>query len=1300
DWMQTNLRKSGGVYDRLVRCFYVSATPLDRKLLWTMYTNNRDGIRTAYLRCIHEITGLLPSPVAHSTPKPIKPKDERCGYCLGHAEGGWVQCGHCPTWYHDFCVRVDLAHVANTEWLCPKCSDVSVVSLPSRVLHSVSVRRMEVDEISAIVERDLSGKMYKTPTVLTSLIPVEAIQVDPAQVPSPPGSDVENVEMESDKDDCVSSSSLDDFQVHSMTRVNTSKATSRCVNAGMKTTARPRALPEDYSQEDNSLPVTLPHSFELLVAYTDWMQVVETNHGVVRTIPGWTDLVYDYFEKTNPYCVLVFCRIVAYASLISFRRLISARGQFFHHKDDMFKRKLQNFKRRKVALMVTHRKAGDVAAELHADTKMDAVYAGNLTTRPSKNVIRVVRTQELARGDYHEDPIMDIILQKREETRSGTPFIRMLMADPFQVVYYSEHQIVLLKLLLDRRGPLIGHIDATGSIVREISDLEGSTKTFMYAITVAHPHTNCAPIALCEFLSNSHGATDIQMCLQWFNNKALGQFQRRHSHVFRRIETDFSFALISAVLDTFSHPKMTLKTYLNHCFQELCGASAPCPVNFHVCRSHMMRTLMEQVKKRYTNYYRVKPELKHLLQSYLTSKSLADVAFYIGKVFLLICTPTKSSTLYDCVDAVHDQPKFSELEKFDMQSVSITDEWQRAKKYASLYASTGFGISFKRIHADTVAEIVADNNPNNDFLNASFCNYLLKDVLPFTPLVTHCMAQTRKDDYEDDQQWPAEFWNRVIKFEHLKNVGKQKAGRYIRKSKQVLKGLCNDFEASLREKDAAEKRILKFHQVVTPKRATIAPNRKLSIHPSRTRCGSTMNRGTDASKSFRFPDIDEMKECWSKKGVPVARRTNTYTVFDRLKFVLWAHHATDNVGTTFTNTCPLDNGLMIINFLLECYTDIREFFHRRDGPGQHVRANILRVIDYVREDKFNTAKKHWLLYVLNCKTFKDLLTSSSHVVYDMLGCEDRYVLTPLRQILEVFEVLHNCPTHGETRTPTSLQYEVYSVQGFLNLANGGNGGTGINGSGTGYRKCPMLKCNNKEGSWRITFQGMYKPVPFFAIGVMPPRNLMSVGQQLRDVPSVVELSDSQYKLVAATVYRCDNHFVTLFPHSGDVPWLSDDDYPPFNDNSQTACKIRAEAVINFFNGSTYSYKAANIMANALRYIPGKGLGVSGKANECIVTPPPDIEALGFRRLDSDIMKSVGKTYLRDDTPIDFGRKYDRFVSGGFVPGANDRDWRELKKVQRKQDRSDGKLKRGRCAKSKRQRYQRTGYAPPPENVEL
>ncbi|CAG7832447.1 unnamed protein product, partial [Allacma fusca] len=102
---------------------------------------------------------------------------------------------------------------------------------------------------------------------------------------------------------------------------------------------------------------------------------------------------------------------------------------------------------------------------------------------------------------------------------------------------------------------------------------------------------------------------------------------------------------------------------------------------------------------------------------------------------------------------------------------------------------------------------------------------------------------------------------------------------------------------------------------------------------------------------------------------------------------------------------------------------------------------------------------------------------------------------------------------------------------------------------------------------------------------------------------------------------------------------------------------------------------------------------SGEANEFIVTPPPDIEALGFRRLDSGIMKSVGKTYLCDDTPIDFGRKYDRFVSGGFVPGTNGRDWRELKKEQRKQDRSDGKLKKGRCAKSKRQRHQRTGYVP-------
>ncbi|CAG7830758.1 unnamed protein product, partial [Allacma fusca] len=41
--------------------------------------------------------------------------------------------------------------------------------------------------------------------------------------------------------------------------------------------------------------------------------------------------------------------------------------------------------------------------------------------------------------------------------------------------------------------------------------------------------------------------------------------------------------------------------------------------------------------------------------------------------------------------------------------------------------------------------------------------------------------------------------------------------------------------------------------------------------------------------------------------------------------------------------------------------------------------------------------------------------------------------------------------------------------------------------------------------------------------------------------------------------------------------LSDEEYPPFSDYSQTACKIRAEAVITFFNASTYSYKAASII---------------------------------------------------------------------------------------------------------------------------
>ncbi|CAG7718003.1 unnamed protein product [Allacma fusca] len=192
----------------------------------------------------------------------------------------------------------------------------------------------------------------------------------------------------------------------------------------------------------------------------------------------------------------------------------------------------------------------DVAAAVNRETNIEAVTAGNVTSRRSRNVIRVARTEVLAEGDYHKDPVK------------------------------------LLQLLLERKQNLIAHIDATGSLVNEIPDLQGSSSRL----------------------------SDIQICLDWLCKKSLAELDKHFGRLFSRIETDFSFALISAVLASFSVPSMNGREYLNLSFDELSNCTVPAIVNFHVCRSHMAKTLVETIKRKYKPVTTTKEVLKSLLQ--------------------------------------------------------------------------------------------------------------------------------------------------------------------------------------------------------------------------------------------------------------------------------------------------------------------------------------------------------------------------------------------------------------------------------------------------------------------------------------------------------------------------------------------------------------------------------------------------------------------------------------------------------------------------------------------------------------
>ncbi|CAG7720880.1 unnamed protein product, partial [Allacma fusca] len=288
-------------------------------------------------------------------------------------------------------------------------------------------------------------------------------------------------------------------------------------------------------------------SFQLDSA--DWKRFLKTNGKTVSLLRGWTDLVNDAFANRNNKCVLRFAKrrfnpkshvaylyaqgrckhqqhfmkfilkCKSYDPLEPLCFKMRCFGTQQHDDGDMFARKVQNFKRTAIKDKLKFRTASLVATEMHANADMEAVRQGNENTRPERKLFRKMKYEKMSECDNHSDPMWDLEIERRRESRSDDRFIRMLSICPFHIVTFSDGQLGILRLLHAKRFPVIAHIDATGTLIQEIPDLDGSSKTLMYAITVAHPFTGFPPLALREFITNDHTAPSITKCLKYYADK-------------------------------------------------------------------------------------------------------------------------------------------------------------------------------------------------------------------------------------------------------------------------------------------------------------------------------------------------------------------------------------------------------------------------------------------------------------------------------------------------------------------------------------------------------------------------------------------------------------------------------------------------------------------------------------------------------------------------------------------------------------------------------------------------------------
>ena len=158
---------------------------------------------------------------------------------------------------------------------------------------------------------------------------------------------------------------------------------------------------------------------------------------------------------------------------------------------------------------------------------------------PTANALRIAKSRELKKGQYHENPIMSISYIKYSDPLFHDA-IKAIGFDPFFVQYWMSYQLQLYNDYCKNRPYSKISIDATDSVVKKIKKSFGnkSSHIFLYDIVVNDDKSN-SQYSVGNMVSEKHDTNSISYWLSsWIKDGAKSPSE---------IVCDFSLALLSAI---------------------------------------------------------------------------------------------------------------------------------------------------------------------------------------------------------------------------------------------------------------------------------------------------------------------------------------------------------------------------------------------------------------------------------------------------------------------------------------------------------------------------------------------------------------------------------------------------------------------------------------------------------------------------------------------------------------------------------------------------------------------------------
>ncbi|CAG7818834.1 unnamed protein product, partial [Allacma fusca] len=740
-WLTESYKVRGGLYQLLGRSFLTHVTPVDCMQLQSMVIRNCESIKVLFLREVNEISGLLPSPVAHSTPKPVRNTLDRCGFCAGFSEGTWVQCSSCPTWYHTLCLRLDIKKVEkDPSWLCPKCSGVSNVSFPSRMLKSVSIRRLDANEISLLTLHQTN--LYESNIALEKENNAEQrIHETPLRP-----------DVASNGRSCLSTrnklifnitSSPDDANVGgaSASKSDSSKSSILgvpknqlfCIHSDedRDETVHSSESKDEHSLKEGKVAFNLrdvPSEMTFPFPYRVWKQLHYLNDDNVHKLNvDWTDFMRRQIrENGNPYCnwrmkwykikgavphfrAAGMCRhnncgclkFRAHTNFLPCKTklcniYVRFEGQFLHKKSDMITNPIMHSRRHTLKQKLLNKNAAAVATSLHRHADMEAVRAGNMSSLPMRKILQQMTYEAKIEQDNDKDPLVDLRMEMEKEIANKDHYIREFSQTPLRVVTFPGKSFEVIRCLASYKHPIILHIDATGSLIRKLPVVVGNKRVYVYSVVLKNPAPKIPPVAIAEFIQNTHTAAGISTSLNTIFDAMYSEFGPNFkSRLLMRVETDFSKALIGGVLQSLF--RTNLFEFLNRCWNAAIHGFSPYPVNLHVCRTHVIMFLSEMLKKCYSKESTALKPLRNILYAILVSYKMESIVFRVELLLGILSQKYLSEEVAENINKLRDSTPGTYASKNSLRWKSFDTS---ITKLGSIHKCSLFGKFFYNLCSD------------------------------------------------------------------------------------------------------------------------------------------------------------------------------------------------------------------------------------------------------------------------------------------------------------------------------------------------------------------------------------------------------------------------------------------------------------------------------------------------------------------------------------------------------------------------------------------------------------------------